>query len=78
MIRGTRATEGRKLQVICSWCEKVLKAGDPLLPSHGVCAQCAETTGLVAVESLVDSDPETLDRLPFGVVRLRGSGEIIA
>lgn len=31
------------MRVICAWCEKVLRDGDPRLPiSHGMCPCCKE------------------------------------
>jgi hypothetical protein len=30
--------------VICAWCRKVLRLGNPRLPiSHGICPECAAT-----------------------------------
>jgi uncharacterized protein YlaI len=31
------------MKVVCSWCDRVMREGDPKLPiSHGLCQACKE------------------------------------
>jgi photoactive yellow protein len=63
--------------LVCSWCGKVLRAGPPgALVSHGICAACAGASGMFPVENLATATLEELNRLPFGVIRLRPDGRI--
>jgi photoactive yellow protein len=63
--------------VICAWCQKQLKVGDPIKPvSHGICLVCLGSVIDIPVEDVRHIPPEVLDVLPFGVIRLGGEGTI--
>jgi len=63
--------------VICAWCHKQLKVGDPTKPvSHGICMVCLGSVIDISVEDVRHIPSEVLDVLPFGVIRLTGEGTI--
>jgi photoactive yellow protein len=63
--------------IVCAWCRKEMRAGAPGAPvSHGICAECSLEQGGIDVEDVVGMTAEQADALPWGRIRLRGTGEI--
>jgi len=68
-----------KPPVVCAWCNKLLKDGNPaLMTSHGICPNCMGGMLDVVVEDLGSADAAVLEDLPLGVVRLNAEGIILA
>lgn len=70
-------------EVLCAWCGKQIRpgvnpSGDRRLVSHGICLDCMALEGNFPIEDLCLAEEDLLDRLPFGVVRMRGNGKIIS
>jgi len=65
--------------IICAWCAAELKHGDLKSPmSHGLCLACMAAASGDPIEDLTRVQPESLDALPFGVIRVVGDGTIAA
>ncbi len=65
--------------IICAWCKKRIREGDPDRPvSHGICVLCMAESGGFPVEDLSRADAKLLDRLPFGIIRTKGDGQILS
>lgn len=66
-------------RVVCAWCGAVLQDGPGDLPvSHGMCGPCLADEGGFDVEDVATMSAERANRLPWGVIRLRGDGQIVA
>lgn len=63
--------------VVCAWCGKEMRAGDPTLGvSHGICVLCIGRER--GVEDLGRLGRQELDELPFGVIEIDGRGNVTA
>jgi photoactive yellow protein len=64
--------------VVCAWCQKELKPGDPAKPvSHGICLPCMGFVIAVPIEDLTSIPAEYFNHLPYGVIQLKGEGTVI-
>lgn len=69
------------VRVVCAWCGRELGeggAGGTPLSSHGMCAHCAEESGVFPVERLLSLSRAEYDLLPIGVVELDVEGTVLA
>jgi photoactive yellow protein len=69
------------VRVVCAWCGRQLDergTGGTPLASHGMCAYCAEESGVFPVERLLGMSRTDYDRLPIGIVELDGEGTVRA
>lgn len=65
--------------IVCAWCAAELKRGNLKSPlSHGLCLACMAAAAGDPIEDLTHVQPELLDALPFGVIRVVGDGTIAA
>jgi photoactive yellow protein len=66
--------------VVCAWCGRQLRPRDDGTPlsSHGMCAYCAEESGVFPVERLLAMTAEEFDGLPIGIIELDAAGAVRA
>jgi photoactive yellow protein len=80
MFRRSRPpAELRMIVIVCAWCGRELRniepAGTPIT-SHGMCAFCAEQSGVFPVEELLAMTRDEYDQLPIGIIELDAAGVV--
>ncbi|HXX20785.1 MAG TPA: PAS domain-containing protein [Candidatus Acidoferrum sp.] len=64
--------------VICAWCQKELRPGDPTKPvSHGICLPCLGFAIQIPIQDLTHIPADVFDNLPYGAIQLKGDGTVI-
>jgi photoactive yellow protein len=75
---ASEAVRDDSLRVICAWCGAVVNEGQPGgLVSHGMCSKCVAETWNLETEEVLSMTAAQADRLPWGIIRLRGDGEVV-
>jgi photoactive yellow protein len=63
--------------IICTWCGRSIRQGNPHPISHGICLACLGDSFNYPIESLALLNRDVADHLPYGFIRLDAQGIVL-
>jgi len=63
--------------VVCAWCGRSIREGNPGSVSHGICLTCLGDTFNYPIENLALLNRDVADHLPSGFIRLDANGTVL-